>query len=490
MAAVDFDTASVHSDTASEFSDRSTTAAPAQTTGGPLPRSHLYTCLSCHVAFHTADQQRDHMRTDWHRYNLKRKVAELPPIHLEDFVERIKAAQIKNNAENERKGGAAGDRGQEKTYSSENAYTNHISSKKHKEAQARYDKSGGRSLPAKKDTSTTTSAPIVSAAPIPSTAAISTSSSGASSASSSYVVVGSSSSSPHVAADVAAADAGSKQPNWKQQFAGAKTEEELLEIMERKAETAVRLEEGDCLFCSSRTTSFESNMEHMAKQHSFFIPDIEYLVDAKALIKYLGEKVAIANVCLYCNGKGRAMHSLEAVRKHMVDKGHCKILYEDGAELEVADFYDFSSTYPDEAESVSTGKGKEAADEEWEDIGSDDEEELGDMSNAPGAVRITNDETQLILPSGVRIGHRSYRKYWNQSLKTEDTRDAHLIHRLSSQYAMLGYEKTPYEVAVAHHQRRMQARAGLERHKEFRARVGVKHNMLQKHFRSQIGFGV
>jgi pre-60S factor REI1 len=33
-----------------------------------------------------------------------------------------------------------------------------------------------------------------------------------------------------------------------------------------------------------------------------------------------------------------------------VDKGHTKILYEDGAELEIADFYDFSSSYPDYVE--------------------------------------------------------------------------------------------------------------------------------------------
>ncbi|KAJ1678435.1 pre-60S factor rei1, partial [Spiromyces aspiralis] len=41
--------------------------------------SILYTCLTCQIAFHTAIEQRNHYRTDWHRYNLKRKVAGLPP---------------------------------------------------------------------------------------------------------------------------------------------------------------------------------------------------------------------------------------------------------------------------------------------------------------------------------------------------------------------------------------------------------------------------
>ena len=56
-------------------------------------------------------------------------------------------------------------------------------------------------------------------------------------------------------------------------------------------------------------------MQHMTKVHSFFIPEIEYLIDLGGLIKYLGEKISIGNACLYCK---REMKSLEAVRKHMV----------------------------------------------------------------------------------------------------------------------------------------------------------------------------
>jgi pre-60S factor REI1 len=35
------------------------------------PDDQLYTCLSCNVAFLSPDEQRDHMRSDWHRYNMK-----------------------------------------------------------------------------------------------------------------------------------------------------------------------------------------------------------------------------------------------------------------------------------------------------------------------------------------------------------------------------------------------------------------------------------
>lgn len=96
------------------------------------------------------------------------------------------------------------------------------------------------------------------------------------------------------------------------------TEEEMLAKIDAKIKAARRLTETECLFCSHNADTFEANMEHMTLAHSFFIPDIEYLVDLKGLVRYLGEKISVGNVCLYCNGKGREMRSLEAVRKHMV----------------------------------------------------------------------------------------------------------------------------------------------------------------------------
>ena len=50
-----------------------------------------FTCITCHVAFHNAQLQREHYKTDWHRYNLKRKVVALPPISVEKFKEKVAA---------------------------------------------------------------------------------------------------------------------------------------------------------------------------------------------------------------------------------------------------------------------------------------------------------------------------------------------------------------------------------------------------------------
>lgn len=48
-----------------------------------------HTCMTCKVSFAEGDLQRDHYKTDWHRYNLKRKVAEMAPVTLEVFRQKM-----------------------------------------------------------------------------------------------------------------------------------------------------------------------------------------------------------------------------------------------------------------------------------------------------------------------------------------------------------------------------------------------------------------
>ena len=48
--------------------------------------------------------------------------------------------------------------------------------------------------------------------------------------------------------------------------------------------------------------------------------------------------------CLYCGDGGKHFQSLEAVRKHMVSKSHCKLRYGDeGQDEELEAFYDYES---------------------------------------------------------------------------------------------------------------------------------------------------
>ncbi|CAH1761689.1 7457_t:CDS:2 [Entrophospora sp. SA101] len=119
----------------------------------------------------------------------------------------------------------------------------------------------------------------------------------------------------------------------------------------------------------------------MTKVHSFFIPEIGYLVDIHGLIKYLGEKISVGNVCLYRNGRGKEFSKLI--------KGHTMIIYDQEDDImEISDYYDFRSSYSDVD-----------IDDKCEDIDDEDEDEL------PKRNMIYQNKVELVLPSSARIGH-------------------------------------------------------------------------------------
>lgn len=100
-----------------------------------------FTCISCSVLFQNGDLQRDHYRTDWHRYNLKRKLVELPPITEDDFKLKIEF-QTKQKEEKVNAGKSTTVcKICNKSFSSAKAYDNHIKSNKHKQEESKLLKS-------------------------------------------------------------------------------------------------------------------------------------------------------------------------------------------------------------------------------------------------------------------------------------------------------------------------------------------------------------
>lgn len=94
-----------------------------------------YTCISCRVQFADAELQRAHYKTDWHRYNLKRKVASMPPVTAENFQERVlaqRAAAEQQQADGHNISTCATC---SKRFSTANAYANHLQSHKHVQAE-------------------------------------------------------------------------------------------------------------------------------------------------------------------------------------------------------------------------------------------------------------------------------------------------------------------------------------------------------------------
>jgi len=371
----------------------SMTAGPAE-----MAEQSLFTCLSCSIAFPSAEEQRIHYKTDYHRYNMKRRVASLPPVSAATFNQKVLERRQETAVMSSLTGAFC--EACRKYYSTENAYRSHLNSKKHKDSELKAAAQPSQKNP---DGSDESEEKVVSPTANPKGKA------------------------PALTVD---ADA---------------TEEDVTRtIDERIAAARNRLSVKDCLFCTHVSFSLEDNLAHMDIAHSFFIPDADYLVDLTGLLTYLGEKIAVGNVCVYCNARSRDFRTLDAVRKHMVDKSHCKIAYgSDSDKLEVSEFYDFTSSWPD-AEQRKKGKAvavkktvvveASGSDEdeggEWEDMDDDDASADGNGHAPPDSsgedesdedlpeseVTYGDSPFELVLPSGARIGHRTLRRYYAQNL--------------------------------------------------------------------------
>jgi len=352
-----------------------------------------FTCVTCQVRFADAELHRDHFKGDWHRYNLKRKVAELPAVTFEDFEARKvahekQAATIKE-APKQNYCIACG-----KNFKNSKAYENHIQSKKHQEMILKFE-----------------------AKPPPE-------------------------SSPEEVED---------------------DEEMEVEEVDSDEWEEDPIPVTDCLFCTHHSASLENNLKHMTEGHSFFLPDPEFLVDVDGFIEYLGAKVGQGFMCLWCNESGKSFHSVADVQKHMVDKGHCKLLHEGESLLEYDQWYDYSTSYPDS-----------------QDQDGESEVSLDSLDDSG---------FELMLPSGAKIGHRSLLRYYRQSLNPN--RDVVPVNRstsgrLLSTYKSLGWTGSSGKAAQVKardlgYMRRLQNYHNMK--------IGSKANKLRgnTHFRDRNG---
>lgn len=378
----------------------------------------LFTCITCRVSFADSDIQRRHYKTDWHRYNLKRKVAEMPPVTAEVFQQKVLEQRAEVEAQQQTKTKTMHCKLCNKTFSSENAYGNHMSSKKHKELEA---------AKAKKEDNLITKG---------------------------LTMESRETGSENTESEIAESSLCDKVDD--DQSGDDDDDEEIEEDT---------LEVTDCLFCPHRSVSLEDNMKHMTRSHSFFIPDLEFVVNLKGLVTYLCEKVGVGNMCLYCNDKGKNFFSTEAVQNHMVDKGHTKINYEGDAVLEYADFYDFSSSYPD--------------------YNPEEENSSDEIQGKENTLAVNEQTLELCLPSGAKIGHRNMRHIYKQNLPPERSRHAKVIQSIMADYKALGWHGT---IESASRQKVKDVRLQNMQQAKRRVDVSVKANKLQKHFRPQVIF--
>lgn len=312
-----------------------------------------YTCNSCALSFSSSFDQREHMKSDWHRYNLKRRVSQLPPITEKTFNEKVQLMSQNNDQAT----------GSEKRQVTKKEIRN-------REKKALFEKKKKLMELSNENNS-----------------------------------------------DIDMLK-GSKQnlevtssSDHKNHTLTQNDETSIVEkLIEEKISNKVDIPLETCLFCPKSTfLTFEDNLDHMFKNHGFYIPEQKYLIDKMGLVRYLSEKIGLGNICLVCSYQGK---TLEAVRAHMLSKSHCRIPYETESEkLEISEFYDFSSTY-NELDSSLNDKEDQWVDIDDEDVSSENDDELSQQS-------LYHDGIELHLPTGIKVGHRSLQRYYKQNLRPD-----------------------------------------------------------------------
>jgi len=378
-------------------------------------------CNACQVVIKSTDERASHYKTDWHRYNVKRRCAGLIPVERETFKEKV-SVLLKEKTE--------GNLAQKcdncnKTFKNDKAREQHYLSKIHKKQVAKLERKKQKDA--------------------------------------------------EQATPEAAAEAENKvEMNVEVDANGEQKTEEQLEVERANKEMLSRkpIPLKHCLFCTRSFQTIDKCLEHMLKDHGFFIPYIEYLKDLEGLLEYLGAKIGIGHVCLWCNGKGKAAYkSAYAVQQHMRAKSHCKLnIDNDTNDEEYLPFFTFG-------------------DEDDEDMAVDAEEKGGELvevnSKSGTLVEVKkpkrqlegmNDEGELIMSDGSVIGHRSLNKYYRQNLRPEPTEEEmSIIGKMRQRYITLpGYE----DKVTLQNTNKIRQRASKAYMK-----LGMKGNsILQKHF--------
>jgi len=399
------------------------------------------TCNACNKEFNDDTEQKLHYKSEWHRYNLKRKVAGVPGVTEALFVARQTAlAQEKGQSSETPMLYSCGLCG--KGYRSSKAHAEHLKSRNHimRASQGTNNEEEDKAI----------------VKPLP------------------RRVVNK----PPTQREVNNEE--SEESDWEE----ADPEEDLVgEATKSLTDLNVRevgsdndmdeddddddyeeLDPSSCFMCDLEHDTIESCMVHMHKQHGFFIPDVEYLKDPEGFLTYLGLKVKRDFMCLYCNDRCQPFNGLEAVRKHMVAKSHCKVHFGDGddeEEAELEDFYDYSSSYVDEE-----GKQLVAA---------------GDMDNN---VEFGSGGSELIITrrsdegkSTKTLGSREYMRYYRQKPRPSPLNNMAITAALASRYRSMGLATVQSrEQMVRMKVMKQMNRSGVE---AMRSKIGMKSNVIR-----------
>jgi len=274
-------------------------------------------CLSCRVQFASSPDHRAHFQSEWHCYNLKRKIATLPPLTKDEFDERKVLASAQ---EKQKKNG-------------------HKGQKTQKKEKKRKERGQGDDIETADETE-----PKWMPGDNP----------------------------RYRWLCERARQMGLEDDEWEEmseEGEDARNDDAMEEderipeisaaecVLDGKNQRDIPLTE--CFFSGHMSDTIDANLEYMEKTFGFFIPCQENLVDRDGLLAYVARKIGVGNVCPMCNESGKAFYSLTAVRQHMIGQSHCRLNMSGEKAFEYSDFYDFdddSDSDDDEQDAASVGE--------------------------------------------------------------------------------------------------------------------------------------
>ncbi|PWA83755.1 zinc finger, U1-type, Zinc finger, C2H2-like protein [Artemisia annua] len=377
-------------------------------------------CNACNTEFNNENDQKNHYKSEWHRYNLKRKIAGVPGVTEALFLARqTTLAEEKNKLNSPPMLYTCGLCG--KGYRSSKAHAQHLNSRAHT-ARVIQDGHSNENI-----------AIVKPLAPR---------------------LVNKLSQHEDEFDDFSDGSDEWEEVGENDDLAGETNHMDMdrVESDDDMDEDEDEVDPTCCFMCDQEHETIEKCMIHMHKRHGFFIPDVEYLKDPQGFLTYLGLKVKRDHVCF-----------LEAVRKHMVAKGHCRVHYGDGDEEEEAEldeFYDYSSSYVD-------GSGKQLVTAD----GTSDGIEFG----SGGAELIVTRATDEGISTRA-IGSREYLRYYRQKPRPTPN-DVAITAVLAARYSTMGLSTVQSkENMVRMKVMKQMNRSGVE---AMRSKMGMKSNVIR-----------
>ena len=54
----------------------------------------MLACLTCKISLEDSTALKNHHHTEWHKYNLHRKISLLPPLPLDEYKQRLQESSV------------------------------------------------------------------------------------------------------------------------------------------------------------------------------------------------------------------------------------------------------------------------------------------------------------------------------------------------------------------------------------------------------------